>query len=296
MANGSLTDSEVKILRDSLSSSFEAGSTVLSTILKKETKIVLTGISSAASSSIRESLSDPFVVSQLQYSQAVCGPTAFLFEKKEGALIADLMMGGEGSAPPEEIDDVHLGAVSEVTAQMIGACSKVFEDVTGKIISLSTPETKLADFSKKEETIDILKEEDLLKVTYSFSVKDLFVEGKLIQLMPISLASEMVSVLSPLKEEVKEPVFEKIIKPEGNLALLMDVPMRVTVELGRTSMLIKDILGIGIGSVVELERLVDEPADLLVNGRLIARGQVVLIDDNFGFKITELVGPGNSKQ
>ena len=291
MANGSLTDSEVKVLRDNFSSSFGAGGTVLSTILKKKIRIVLTGISQDVSSNIRGSLVNTFVVSQLQYSEGFSGPTVLMFGEKEGTLVADLMMGGDGSAPPVEIDDVHLGAVSEVTGQMIGACSKVLEDIIGKTINLSTPEAKLVDFSKEEETIDILKEEDLLKSTYRFLIQYL-VEGELVQIMPISLAREMASLLSPLKEEKppKEAVFQEV-KAEGNLALLMDVPMRVTVEIGRTSMLIKDILGVGVGSVVELERLVDEPADLLVNGKLIARGQIVLIDDNFGFKIAELIMP-----
>ena len=292
MANGSLTNNEIKALQDNFSSSFEAGGTVLSTILKKETKIVLTGMSQDVSSNIRGSLSNIFVVSQLQYSEGFSGPTVFLFGEKEGALVADLMMGGDGSAPPAEIDDVHLGAVSEVTGQMIGACSKALEEVVGKTINLSTPETKLVDFSKEEETIDILKEENLLKITYSFSVQDL-VEGELVQIMPSSLAKEMASLLSPSpskEEEPKEAVFQEI-KAEGNLALLMDVPMRITVEIGRTSMLIRDILGVGVGSVVEIERLADEPADLLVNGKLIGRGQIVLIDDNFGFKITELISP-----
>lgn len=76
-----------------------------------------------------------------------------------------------------------------------------------------------------------------------------------------------------------------------NLNLLMDVQMSVTVELGRTKMYIKDILGLGEGSIIELEKLAGEPVDLLVNGKLIAKGEVVVIDENFGVRVTDIVSP-----
>ncbi len=75
-----------------------------------------------------------------------------------------------------------------------------------------------------------------------------------------------------------------------NLDLLMDLELPVIIELGRTSMLIRDILQLGPGSIVELSKLSGEPVDLYVNDRKFARGEVVVIDENFGIRITELVG------
>ena len=74
-----------------------------------------------------------------------------------------------------------------------------------------------------------------------------------------------------------------------NLDLLMNVPLQVTAELGKSKMMVRDILKLGVGSVVELDRLAGGPVDLLVNNKLIARGEVVAIDDNFGVRITELI-------
>jgi flagellar motor switch protein FliN/FliY len=76
-----------------------------------------------------------------------------------------------------------------------------------------------------------------------------------------------------------------------NLDLLLGVTLRVTVELGRTKMSIEEILKLGPGSVVELDKLAGEPVDVLVNGRLIARGEVVVLDDRFGVRITDVVPP-----
>jgi len=76
-----------------------------------------------------------------------------------------------------------------------------------------------------------------------------------------------------------------------NIDLLMDVNLPVSIELGRTKMSISDILALGPGSVVELAKLAGEPVDLLVNYKIIARGEVVVVDENFGVRITQLMTP-----
>jgi flagellar motor switch protein FliN/FliY len=76
---------------------------------------------------------------------------------------------------------------------------------------------------------------------------------------------------------------------DTNLNLLLDIPLRVTVELGRTSKQIKEILELSQGSVIELDKLAGEPVDILVNNKLIAKGEVVVIDENFGVRVTEIV-------
>lgn len=74
------------------------------------------------------------------------------------------------------------------------------------------------------------------------------------------------------------------------LGLIQDIDVRLTVELGRSQMRLRDVLALGEGSVVTLDRLVDEPLDILVNGKLIARGEVVAEGNRFGLRILELVG------
>lgn len=76
-----------------------------------------------------------------------------------------------------------------------------------------------------------------------------------------------------------------------NLDLLLDIPLQLTVELGRTKKLIRDILDFGPGSIIELDALAGEPVDILVNHKLIARGEVVVIDENFGVRVTDIISP-----
>ena len=75
----------------------------------------------------------------------------------------------------------------------------------------------------------------------------------------------------------------------GKIDLIADIPVRVTVELGKTRKNISEILSITAGSVIELDKMAGEPVDVLVNGKLIARGEVVVIDENFGVRITDVI-------
>ena len=76
-----------------------------------------------------------------------------------------------------------------------------------------------------------------------------------------------------------------------NFDLLLDVPLEITVEIGRTKLPIKDLLQLGAGSVVELAKLAGEPLDVLVNGKPIARGEAVMVNDKFGVRLTDIISP-----
>jgi flagellar motor switch protein FliN/FliY len=96
--------------------------------------------------------------------------------------------------------------------------------------------------------------------------------------------------------DVSAAEFQQLQEPAGgkspqNIDLLMDVDLPVSIELGRTKMSIADILALGPGSVVELNKLAGEPVDLMVNNKMVARGEVVVVDENFGLRITQLMTP-----
>jgi flagellar motor switch protein FliN/FliY len=78
----------------------------------------------------------------------------------------------------------------------------------------------------------------------------------------------------------------------ANLNLVLDVPVSLTIELGSCQLPMKDVLQLNVGSVVQLDKPADAPVELNVNGKLIARGEVVVIEDRFGVKITEVIGGG----
>jgi len=87
------------------------------------------------------------------------------------------------------------------------------------------------------------------------------------------------------------PLTEENAGAVGNISMVLDIPITVSVELGRTRMMVKELLQLGQGTVVELDKLAGEPMEILVNGRLIARGEAVVVNEKFGIKLTDIVSP-----
>jgi len=112
----------------------------------------------------------------------------------------------------------------------------------------------------------------------------------------------LLDALSDREEEavthIKSVSFQQLDQSDenidkSNIDRLMDVGLNLSVELGRKDMQIKEILNLGPGKIIELDKLAGEPVDLLVNGRLLAKGEVVVVDENFGVRITELIDPAD---
>ncbi len=98
------------------------------------------------------------------------------------------------------------------------------------------------------------------------------------------------------KQAVGETNFKELKseKKDGaarDIDFLLDIPLEVTVELGRTKILIKDLLQLGQGSVVELEKIAGEPMEILVNNKLVAKGEVVVVNEKFGIRLTDVLSP-----
>ena len=93
------------------------------------------------------------------------------------------------------------------------------------------------------------------------------------------------------EEEADDKTNDKANGEPASLDLILDIPLTVTVELGRSKMLINDLLQLGQGSVIELTKLVGEPLEVLVNNKLVARGEVVVVNEKFGVRLTDIVTP-----
>ncbi|MDP2832677.1 MAG: flagellar motor switch protein FliN [Pseudomonadota bacterium] len=101
---------------------------------------------------------------------------------------------------------------------------------------------------------------------------------------------------TPEAAKLKAPIFQsfdsdKVAPAANNLDLILDIPVHLTVELGRTKIAIRNLLQLAQGSVVELDGLAGEPMDVLVNGCLIAQGEVVVVNDKFGIRLTDIISP-----
>lgn len=202
----------------------------------------------------------------------------------------------------QSLDDVAMSALSE----LFGQVSAVFATVLEKESISITPETARAE-TIATPTIDNASQfpisyqlnfgEDKIPVTETFDRP--FVEKLSVAQTGSAAATGQPSGRRTPEEGVASPVVQKVELPslntritdgeQKNMALLMDVPMEISVELGKARWNIKQILSIGEGTIIELDKLAGEAVDVLANQNLIARGEVVVIDESFGVRITEIV-------
>lgn len=260
------------------------------------------------------SVQENSVLMSSNFTEPALGPLALVMKEKDSWIISDLMMGGNGAPEGElDFDEVKQSAFIEALNQAIKAA-------VSRIDSLN--EESKVEISDSELRLLSNRNTDTLTVPEGFEAPlrinlKLVVRGKTESTASIEINSAAVTQLTEAYSElaaealVNEPADEdqdsgsaaqvefmdqsgsaaiEEANEEQNLGLLMDVSMGLTVELGRSEMPIKDVLKLSKGSIIELDRLAGEPVDLFVNDKLIARGEVVVIDDNFGLRVTQLAG------
>lgn len=292
---GELSADEIKILSGVMTRSMEACGNVLETTLNRKAALTNLQITEEKGESLRDDLPSPTIVAELKYTRGIKGETLIILPKVIGAAIADLMMGGDGSSPPEELNELYLGAVNEVLCQMMSAGSGTFASSINRGVEIGAPKVNVVDLGSTDIAISLLDRDVVIKIVGSLSIEG-FENNLFTQLIGLDLAKVIIAAYSEGKG-VHPVQFAPLGAPgagvEGNLGLLMDIPVSGAVELGRTEMLVKNILSLGPGSIVELNREAGEPVDLLINGKLIAKGEVVVIDNDFGIKITEIISPAD---
>jgi len=237
------------------------------------------------------------------------GKLFFLIEDRDALAIATFMMGEENII--SEFNDISLSAISEAFSQMISAMALSLSEVIGGKLQIESPEVYQLD----DNTREMIFKEDFVGFKYGLNIEGN--NSSIYQIVEKTSEEKLMpknSIEAAVNNEEKVVNESKVISAEeapsvqsvsfqplsasqesiekiGNLDLLKDVPIQISVELGRTRMLIKDLLALSSGSIIELDKLAGEPVDILVNGKLIAKGEVVVIDENFGVRITEIISP-----
>lgn len=111
-----------------------------------------------------------------------------------------------------------------------------------------------------------------------------------------ALAEQTAAAPAPASQQVFQPLVDNPSDASSDIDMIMDIPVQLTVELGRTRLTIKNILQLGQGSVIELDGLAGEPMDIFVNGYLIAQGEVVVVEEKYGIRLTDIITPSDRLQ
>ncbi|MFJ7660942.1 flagellar motor switch phosphatase FliY [Lysinibacillus sp. NPDC097162] len=342
--------------------SFGSSATALSALLGQKVDITTPSISMINRNKLEEEFPHPYVAVQVEYTIGLTGMNLLVIKQSDAAIIADLMLGGDGLNPKPDLGEIQLSAVQEAMNQMMGSAATSMSTVFNKKVDISPPTIDLMNISQNEGRDNIPEDDLLVKVSFRLRIGNL-IDSNLMQLLPLKFSQNIVKSLLGETEAIEEPV-AATIAPEApiapppvqhtappaqqpvyqqpaapvqqpmyqeqqpmyqeqqqihtqqrpvqpvnvqqaqfasfdpnvisqsearNLNMLLDIPLQVTVELGRTKRSVKEILELASGSIIELDKLAGEPVDILVNSRLIAKGEVVVIDENFGVRITDVL-------
>ena len=372
-----ISDIEKDALGEIGNISMGSAATTLSTLLGHKVSINTPTVAVATMSIIKEHYPLPYLVVEVGYTIGIDGNNVLAIQASDAAIIADLMMGGDGTNPDSTLNEIHMSAVGESMNQMMGAVATSLSTMFNKKIDISPPIVNLVDFGKEEVITEMAKNTDpIVRISFRMEVDGL-IDSEIMQILPIPVAKDMVKSLMgggdeepapaptppppptapppqaappppsaaaqpPPQQQYAPPPQQQYAPPppgyaapppqyaapppgygyggppmqpnvvtnmpvspaqfmplsmepvqvnEANIGLILDVPLQVTVELGRTKKSIKEILELSNGSIVELDKLAGEPVEIQVNGHFLAKGEVVVIDENFGVRITEIASP-----
>ena len=307
-----LTADEQDVVREIGNINVGAASTALSELLDQRVIIDTPTLSYSTLNEIHSRFNAPYVFVEVQYTTGIEGNNLFILKAEDAAIIASIMMGGNGQNVSSDMDEYTLSAVSEAMNQMMGFSATALSEMFKRTIEISPPRVKLISEKDDAKQLDMDIFETLVTTAFKLQIGELL-QSQIILIMSLEVARDHVKYLledtakelnsitpkaqethheaslSSIPQEKKLTEENTLLLNSGNLNLILDVPLRLSVLLGRTRRSIADILKLTHGSIVELERLENEPVDILVNEKLIARGEVVVVKEYFGVRITEII-------
>ena len=295
----------------------EQASTVISTILNKQVSCEIVKCDKTDKATVHGSVGSPQLLLTIPFKTGESRPLYCVLAKKDAAFLSDLMMMGDGSAAYTED---HKDAIIELMGQVMGSFATAlggkFNEQVG-IDPITPAEFDFASPAFPLETTDMA----IVKTTLAGGSA-----CQMLFLMPDELSMELMNKMAkaartegtgrdlnegnlmggpdsaglaeiPAGQGGNDSFVETSLSSNSlrsgasheNIDMLLDVELDVFIELGRTNLSIKRVLELAPGSIVELDRMAGEPVDLLVNDKVVAKGEVVVVDENFGIRIVSLV-------
>ena len=293
----------------------KAASKALSMIIKTPIEIYSPKESREKLQEIDYRLLEPAIFVKSCLTSHVAGMQLLIFRERDIQIFLNKLMGMDELATPDFVfDEASLHAVRELMNQIQQEATASMAEYLGNtmkssecIITISEQNSGLVELMGTDG------EEEVLVVSHKIKIGSI-VESEFLQVISQEAEESLLQEIQAKEEQMKQDALEEqriraagetqyfATSPTGviedvpsknNLGLLMNVPLNVTVEIGRTKRKLKEVLGFESGTVLEFEKQANEPVDIIVNGQLIARGDVVVIDDNFGVRVTEIVNKTN---
>ncbi len=314
MTNNNFSNDLKQILSEAYNQVMANASNAISSLISAKTQICDCEITECTLSELTNSEYDPAVIVKVNYTSGTTGPVVMLFKRNDIQLILNQLMGMPLMVSPDfKFNEINISALGEIMNYMMKASSAEFSKLTSSPVSNSTPEI-ITDVETSIEKVLSLDSFDSVCVVTSKLIIDNFINSKFISVMPLDTACRLaeksqdkIQLRKPVQISADQPLSPFAVSPEqqpmsftsfqntltqeqlNNLQLLMNVPLELSIEIGSTQKKVDDILSFSHGTVIELDCQADAPVNVIVNGHLIARGDVVVVDDYFAVRITEIL-------
>lgn len=314
MSMSSLSKAEIEVVTELLSVSLGSSSAVLSELLKETVTMTTPELQLKQKEDLLTTLQSPFCVALGEFTGGIKGVQILAINNEDVQTIRELVDGADSEI-----------AVQKVIQQMFTAVSKSMSTLLSQEIAYSLSGIDVVEKREELSVEYFIEGDNVVEVAFQLKLGNqknlrfhLCIPIQLVKQI-VTIVNDSIGVNKPVeKEEMKfqsdnqsssqsnntteqattniQPVqfssFDEtasaLMEP-NNLDMLLDIPLQVTVELGRTKRMVKEILEVSQGSIIELDKLAGEPVDILINNKLIAVGEVVVIDENFGVRVTDIL-------
>lgn len=300
----------------------------VSSVLEKEVQLSTLNVSANLFEGVNLSNFEPAVLAEYNFTKGLDGKGVFVFKEDDVKKIVGVVLQKEFADAIFELDEINVSAINEVLSPLAKACYSSVENMAGINVEVSDPKPIKAVNIKDSLSDNFINGENVVVVKMKLVISDVL-DSEMLVLLKEFQAKEMTcdfpvkqvqqkqeEYSAPVNLKSQEPVSETLnsssyeVKPaelnrfgeqntvisnedkSTNLNMIMNVPLEISVEIGNTKKQIRDILDLTSGSIIELNKQAGAPVDVFVNGKLIANGEVVVVDEYYGVKISEILNNG----
>jgi flagellar motor switch protein FliN len=300
--------------------SLGSSATALSAILNKAVEITTPKLNVIQIKGIQEKYPIPCVMVDVDYTVGLQGSNMLLVKKADAMIIASLMMGEEPHEDKDAIlSEIEMSAIQEAMNQMMGSMATSMSDLFQRPIDISPPRMELIDLVDERLMLSNLDpEEYVVHVEFNIKVEDI-IDSVMFQVIQLDFAHTMAGYLlggamdsapeaaGELKVDegfekdggyFEEPARQSNLAPAAarlplsgdlqKLELVKDIPMDVTVILGSARVALGKLFALDRGGIVDLDCSANDPVEIMANDRLLAKGEIVMVNDQLGVRITEI--------
>lgn len=297
MASNMVEPKNMEVLRDVFSQGLRQTSSLLSTLLNFKVSLEVQDIQNVSLNDLVSRYTVPYMGLKIGIANGTGGQGLMLFPHSVSWVLCDILRGNGGQTPVGPMGNEEMSMFAQIMTQFFNFLTTSISQALNKKITYSSSGARMFTMNTDLSSfISGLGVQSVICMTFKITI-DNVLEEQFVQIVPAALINEFVVTAKSKSGKGAQNVEPLNLMPldasskasTGLGNILVDIPLQLSVELGRTRMILKELLELGVGSIIELDRLAGEPVDIMLNNKLLAKGEVVVIDEKLGVRVTHIV-------